>query len=624
MDKRDTYLGDVQDVDGTAVSITLSPSSLTGFVYIDGQGYRVGQVGSFVRIPIGFYDLFGIVSQVGASALPGNQVDARESGSRWMRIQLIGEGQRNGVFERGLSQYPTIGDEVHLVSEKELKSIYGQPDRPYFVRIGHISNADSIPALIDVNKLVSRHSAVLGTTGSGKSTTVASLVGALCDRDKYPSARIVMLDLHGEYGRALKNKAHIYRISNDQGLGTGDIGLRIPFWALNFDELCEISFGDFSNEKDRNIVLERVQKYKIESLAKFPRPGCSVDNLNVDSPIPFSIHKLWYELFVETFGTYYSKAAGKPIDNLAYEVDAAGKELRGNAEAGVPPIFKNVKNDANDAEKINYLPGSLNLGKQVLLLGSKLRIPRYDFIFRPDGWTPTSAGEVACDIDTLLERWIGGDRPITILDLSGVPADILQTTIGALLRILYDALFWARNLSQGARHRPLLIVMEEAHIYLNDDFRGMASKTVQRIVKEGRKYGIGAMIVSQRPSEINPTILSQCGTFFAMRLSNSTDRGHVTSTLSDNLEGITSMLPTLRTGEAIILGEAVKLPMRTFIEPPPRGSRPDSQDPIVYDEVPQEDSQHPGGWGIPMEPHPQYSELAEAWRAQNPRISRVK
>ena len=181
MASQETYLGDVQDVNGTTVSISLSKNSLSGFVYIDGQGYRVGQIGSFIRIPVGYSDLFGIVSGVGASAVPIDKADQTIHGNRWMKIQLIGEGPRNGVFTRGLSQYPTIGDEVHLVSEKELRSIYGQPDRPYFVKLGHISNAESIPALIDINKLVTRHSAVVGTTGSGKSTTVASIVNALSD-----------------------------------------------------------------------------------------------------------------------------------------------------------------------------------------------------------------------------------------------------------------------------------------------------------------------------------------------------------------------------------------------------------------------------------------------------------
>lgn len=627
MASQETYLGDVQDVNGTTVSISLSKNSLSGFVYIDGQGYRVGQIGSFIRIPVGYSDLFGIVSGVGASAVPIDKADQTIHGNRWMKIQLIGEGPRNGVFTRGLSQYPTIGDEVHLVSEKELRSIYGQPDRPYFVKLGHISNAESIPALIDINKLVTRHSAVVGTTGSGKSTTVASIVNALSDVNRYPSARIIMLDLHGEYGHALKDNGSIYKINADNNASVRESELVIPFWALNFDELCEICFGEFSSEKDKNIVMERVQKYKGESLAQHPRNGALADTLSVDSPIPFSIHALWYELFIETFGTYFKGRPGRPIDNLAFETDKNGNELRGNLLAGIAPIFKNVVNEAGNDEKINYLPGALNLGKQLLLLGTKLRIPRYDFIFKPANWLPDQTGKVVKDLDQLLKNWIGSDRPVTILDLSGIPADILQTTIGAVLRILYEALFWARNLSQGGRHRPLLLIMEEAHIYLKSDSngsaQGMASRVVQRIVKEGRKYGIGAMIVSQRPSEISPTILSQCGTFFALRLTNSSDRSHITSALSDNLDGLTSMLPILRTGEAIILGEAVKLPMRTTIEPPPKNRRPDSQDPIVFDEVPSDNSQSPGGWGIPMEPNPNFEELVEVWRAQNPRIAKI-
>jgi energy-coupling factor transporter ATP-binding protein EcfA2 len=623
MSNRETYLGEVQDVNGTTVSIALSKESLTGFVYIDGKGYRVGQIGSFVRIPIGFNSLFGIISQVGASATPEKQTDIDVHGNRWMTIQLIGEGPRNGVFQRGLSQYPTIGDEVHLVSEKELGSIYGQPDKPYFVKLGHVSNADSIPALVDINKLITRHSAVVGTTGSGKSTTVSSIMNALSDKKKYPSSRVVMLDLHGEYGQALQDSSNIYKINADSTSYLQEKNLHIPFWALNFDELCEISFGEFNTEKDKNIVMERILKYKIESLQNNPKIGVSADTLSVDSPIPFSIHHLWHELFIEVFGTYYKDRPGNPKDNLAYEIDTYGKELIGNPEEGIPPIFKNIVTE-KDEKKIFNIPGNLNIGKQLLLLGTKLRIPRYNFIFKPGEWITNKNGEVTQDLGHLLKNWIGSDKPITILDLSGVPSDILQTTIGALLRILYEALFWGRNLSQGGRHRPLLVVMEEAHIYLNNDSNSMASTTVKRIVKEGRKYGIGAMIVSQRPSEIDPTILSQCGTFFALRLANSSDRGHITSAISDNLDGLMGMLPILRTGEAIILGEAVKLPMRTTIEAPPKNRRPDSQDPIVYDETPLDESLSPGGWGIQMETQPNYEELVETWRAQNPKINKVK
>jgi hypothetical protein len=235
--------------------------------------------------------------------------------------------------------------------------------------------------------------------------------------------------------------------------------------------------------------------------------------------------------------------------------------------------------------------------------------------------TPKHDGEVDKDLDELLKGWIGSDKPITILDLSGVPITILNTIIGVLLRIIYDGLFWSRNLSQGGKERPLLLLMEEAHNYLNSE--GSALSIVQKIVKEGRKYGIGTMIVSQRPSEINSTILSQCGTFFALRLSNSTDRSHITSAVSDNLEGLTSMLPILKTGEAIILGEAVKLPMRTIIKAPSKDRRPDSQDPIVFDEVESKDSLRPGGWGNKMEEDPNYEEFIETWRAQNPKIERI-
>src|SRR5690348_1424201 len=136
MQSKSTYLGTIQDVNGTTVSVTLANESLSGLTYVDGEGYRIGQIGSFVKMPIGYIDLFGIVTQVGASAVPENQLMSQPYGNRWLTIQLIGEGQRNGKFERGISQYPTIGDEVHLVSETDLRRIYGQPDKPYFVKVG--------------------------------------------------------------------------------------------------------------------------------------------------------------------------------------------------------------------------------------------------------------------------------------------------------------------------------------------------------------------------------------------------------------------------------------------------------------------------------------------------------
>lgn len=620
MKNNSTYLGSVQDVSGTTIRVNMVNDSLSGLAYVDGEGYKIGQIGSFVKIPIGYNYLFGIITQVGASAVPENQVLVLPYGNRWMTIQLVGEGQKSGQFQRGISQYPTINDEVHLVSEQDLKQIYGQPDKPYFVNVGHIAGAESIPALIDVNKLITRHSAVVGTTGSGKSTTVASLLSALSDPSKYPSSRILVFDIHGEYGQALKDRANIYKINAD--LNNDEKELYLPYWALSFDELCDVSFGNISSEKDKNILIERILLSKKESISAYPKKGATIDSINVDSPIPFNLNKLWYELYIECFATYYSKNSGSQFDNLAYELDLKGDEMRGDILNGIAPSFKKTKNDAGDTEKINYVQTGINLGQQILSLGSKLRIPRFDFIFRPgEDLTPEIDGKTSRDLDDLMMGWIGSDKPITILDLSGVPINILNTIIGVLLRIIYDGLFWSRNLSQGGKERPLLILMEEAHNYLN--MEGNALSIVQKIVKEGRKYGIGTMIVSQRPSEINSTILSQCGTFFALRLSNSTDRGHITSAVSDNLEGLTSMLPILKTGEAIILGEAVKLPMRTIIKAPEKERRPDSQDPIVFDELHTDDSLRPGGWGNKMEINPNFEEFIEAWRAQNPKIERL-
>jgi hypothetical protein len=186
--------------------------------------------------------------------------------------------------------------------------------------------------------------------------------------------------------------------------------------------------------------------------------------------------------------------------------------------------------------------------------------------------------------------------------------------VGVLIRMLFDALFWARYLPEGGRTRPLLFVMEEAHAYLNPGNEGAASTAARRIVKEGRKYGLSAMIVSQRPSEIDPTILSQCGTMFAMRLANTTDRSHVTGTVSDNLEGLFNMLPALRTGEAIIVGESVHLPLRALIDAPVKNRRPDSSDPKVFD--PNANS----GWNRRKQDE-DYERVLEKWRSENPRSS---
>lgn len=631
MQNNPTLIGYVKDVKGTSLSIRMVGTQTTGISFVKGQGYKIGQVGNFVRIPIGYLDLFGIISQVGAQARPDSLENTDLDDFRWLSVQLIGEGLRTGSFQRGISQYPTIDDEVHLVSEEDLSRIYGnEGERHHMVRIGHVAGSESIDAFLDINKLVTRHSAIIGTTGSGKSTSVASILLKLCDKNRYPSARVIILDLHGEYGRAFKDKANIYAVNPDPHNGIKP--LYLPYWAMSFNELTQVTFGEI-NENDRGRVLQEISKLKSHSIenANAGHPDnyqiFQDQTINVDAPIAFSIHKLWLYLYRLVSSTHTERGTGQSFNNIleefnientteAFQLNENGDPIQtGDANLVVEPQYRVIQNN-----QVYHSGVNLSLTRQLSSLASKLRDPRYDFLFNPGEWKPNLEGNISKGLSDLFSDWVGGSKPISVLDLSGVPSEILNNIIGVLLRILYDGLFWARKIPEGGKERPLLVVMEEAHAYLNQNNKAFASNIVKRIVKEGRKYGIGAMVVSQRPSEVDPTILSQCGTFISLRLSNQTDRSQVKGTISDNLEGLTDMLPILRTGEAIVLGEAVKLPMRTIIEPPEKENRPDSLDPVLCSEEEPENSSVVGGWDIKIDYQENYKELVEAWIKQNPNI----
>lgn len=618
-----TFIGTVQDVMGASVTVELGSETVTGLSFVHGEGYRIGQVGSFVRIPLGFVDLYGVVSQVGAGAAPASEEKEKIYGNRWIKVQMVGESRRGGLFERGISQHPTIDDRVHIVTEGDLRAIYGSGDPWDFVAIGHLASAESIPSLININKLITRHSAVVGTTGSGKSTTVAGLLNSLSDPDRYPSARIIVLDIHGEYAKALSDRSSVFRVSADSS--KGQTGLHVPFWALSFDELVTLAFGELGDDA-KTIIGDAIVQLKQESLKLHPRDGVDAARVTVDSPVPFSLNRLWFELHQRAYHTLIPKPGGANEEvEIAYVLGDDGQPVqRGDATTVTPPAYRTVKTTGPANERVQHGRDESVPKRSLSNLASKLKDPRLTFLFNPDQWLPTLDGATAKDIDSLLENWIGGPNPITILDLSGIPSSILNDLIGALLRILYDSIFWARDLPEGGRERPLLIVLEEAHAYLGKENPGEKSRSaaaaVRRIAKEGRKYGVGMMIVSQRPSEIDTTILSQCGTIFAMRLANDTDRGHIASAASDNLKGLFDMLPVLRTGETIIVGEAVSLPVRTLITPPPLNRRPDSFDPTVAVRRSVDGFHGPSGWNQPRDP-PNYPAMVRQWRAQTPRYA---
>ncbi len=250
---------------------------------------------------------------------------------------------------------------------------------------------------------------------------------------------------------------------------------------------------------------------------------------------------------------------------------------------------------------------ALGITRQLDLLRSRLLDRRFDFLLHPGPWEPDLEGTPKADLDELLRGWLGSPKPVTILDLSGIPSTILERLVGAILKITYEALFWSREKTEGGVERPSLVVMEEAHRYLGAQAKGLALEMAKRVAKEGRKYGVGAMVISQRPSEVDETVLSQCGTFFALRLSNPDDRARVRGTLPDGLTGLLDVLPVLRTGEAIVTGEAAKLPMRCRVELPAEEHRPRSEDPAVSQK-----------WGMQKRDEG-YGRVVASWRAQSPR-----
>jgi uncharacterized protein len=418
-----------------------------------------------------------------------------------------------------------------------------------------------------------------------------------------------MLDIHGEYAAAFEGVAQVFKIGPDTA--RNERPLLIPFWALTFDELLPLTLGPI-DDNARGRVMDWITTTKRESVASGAYPGIEPDWINVDTPLPFSLKKLWYELRWEIDATYprgqdQTRANAKVID-------------AGNAGGLIPARFAPF--DGQNAVQTRSL---LTIRKQLDALASRMRDPRLRFLFDPGDWSPTIEHKTTADLDSLLASWLGDgsndSRPITILDLSGIPASVLTDLVGALLRLLFDALFWGRRLSEGGRERPLLIVMEEAHTYLSDP-KSVGAMAAKRIVKEGRKYGIGAMIVSQRPTEIDPTILSQCGTFFALRMGNAQDRSHVAAATTEGLRGLIDLLPTLRTGEAIVVGEAVHLPTRTTIHAPPEGRRPTSDDPRIVETEFAPGEPGPGGWDRKLEPA-KYSDLVLTWRRQDSTSPRI-
>jgi uncharacterized protein len=555
-----TYLGKVIRVDSGSVEVEVSDQIPSAAPIINGRLHKIGQIGTFVKLPIGNITIFGIVSTVSntPSKLEMEGVPY-VGGSRFLNIQLVGEKIGNDDFEKGIGTYPTINDEVHLVVESDLQQIYGKRDAGS-IEIGKHSSSSNLSVYVDLQKLVLRHSAILGSTGSGKSNTTVSLLKAVLN--DYKGSRVVLVDPHGEYRSAFPD-AQVFRINDPKH------PLYIPFWLMTFDELAYFLVGATPKEEQtpqyrklREWIVERKRK----NHGKLKAGPIDQNLITADSPIPFNVRELWHQMYWWLNASFNDAAQEKQTDATACEEDA------GDYENLIPPQFKPyaVGSGAPFKSKNHQ---ELYLYEKKLI--SRLRDSRYDFLFHPGEYKDEKS---KLDLHDLLNSWIGSDKQLTILDLNGVPPEVLDITVGLITRFIYDSMFWGRNEPYTGRDRPILLAYEEAHSYLNKhDFNTYAKVAVEQVVKEGRKFGVGAMVISQRPSEISETILAQIGTYVALRLTNSSDQGIVKSSAPDNLISLIDLLPSLRTGEAIIVGEAIKIPSRVRIrlETP----RPTSEDP---------------------------------------------
>lgn len=580
-----TYVGQVASVAGGVLRIRLRRDLPTTLVLVDGESYRVGQIGGFFRLPLGYTQLYAVCSQVGADAAPpavpnsgiiesDPSRDEGLAGFRWMTVVLFGEST-GGRFERGVGQYPTVGDEVHFVTSSDLAIIYGRDPSAGGLTIGNVASTSGIPATLDLDRLVSRHCAVVGSTGAGKSNLISVMLEAFTAPDM-KSSRVIVIDPHGEYGSVAADRSKVFRISP----APGELGLVVPFWALPFDEFLQIVFGGMSSGNEA-AVRDMVQDLKRAAAQHLPHPPPQ-ETITADTPLPFSVRKLWFDLDDFERSTYRKEGAQRVKADVETVGDAQG--LVSNvypihAPGGAEP-FKN--------------PSPRGIGKQLELARSRLTDARYAFLFSPaGGYDPDLEGRIASDIDGLVASWVGHELPLTILDVSELPSEIATDVVGLLLRVIYDTLFWAGSQPVSGRAQPLLIVIDEAHRFLPEGGDTSCQRILTKVAKEGRKYGVGVLVVTQRPSDIDATILSQCGTMIALRTTNPGDRSKVAAAFPDDLGGLVELLPSLRTGEGLFVGEAMFVPSRVRIRltrSPAAGTDPkvsalwqgDRPDPAAY------------------------------------------
>lgn len=463
-------------------------------------------------------------------------------------LGLVGElaihPDGNHSFNRGVSVYPGLGDRVRVAGREELKLAFVGTDENS-VRVGTLRQDSTIPAKVRVDDLLGKHFAILGTTGTGKSCTTALILRSILEKN--PAAHVVLLDPHNEYSTAFKEWGEVISPRDFQ----------LPFWLLTFEEILEVLVGDSKRKAEIEILQDLIPIAKARysngrsgENQKLRRGGTlEAGRFTVDTPVPYRISDLT-SLIDERMGKLENKNDLSPYRNLKQRIDAISQDVR-----------------------YSFMFGSLTVYDGMAQVLSR--------IFR----VPVN------------------EKPISILELTGLPTEIVNVVVSVICRMTFDFALW----SEG--QLPVTVVCEEAHRYVPaDSSLGFepTKRAIAKIAKEGRKYGASLCIVTQRPSEIDPTILSQCNTVFALRMSNDKDQAIVHSAVSDTGSGLLEFLPALGQREAIAFGDGVSLPVRIKFDDLPKSALPRSSS-AVFSKL----------WQKPVGDQALVEQIVEKWRSSS-------
>lgn len=536
------------------------------------------QVGRFLKIAQGNHD-FTIAVIRNIKGTNTNDINGQPIWNFQIECQAIGTLLEDRTFDRGSLLLPVPTEHAFLVDENTLDKMFSA-DGDHNFPLGKLSMNKSIDLMINGNRFFSKHIAVVGSTGSGKSCTVASMlqnvVGIAQHKNKSKgeqnNSHIVIFDIHDEYSAA-------FTLDQDElfTLSRLDIdSLQLPYWLMNSEEL-ESMFIESNEANSHN----QVSQFKHAVTLNKEKHNPDIPEVTYDTPVYFSIKEVYY--FIENLNReVIGRLAGEDKPKLADGYLVTDRNIY------FDKIHDFIANSSAAATRATNGPFNGEFNRFTSRLEAKLGDRRLRFLLnakKPDGQT-----HVTADFEVLMKQFIGylDKANVTIVDLSGIPFEVLSITVSLISRLIFDFCFHYSKLqhAQGKLNDiPVMLVCEEAHNYVPRDnlaaYRA-SRKSIERIAKEGRKYGLSLMVVSQRPSEVSETIFAQCNNFMSLRLTNNADQAYIRRLFPDNSNAITEILPNLAPGECVVVGDAVLLP--AVIKMPLPAPEPHSQSVKVHKE----------------------------------------